>query len=299
MLKVRNLRLLSYRHSFHAGNHGDVLKHLSQMLLIDKLKSKDKGFCYFDTHSGAGVYQLNSEESRKTNEYKNGIDRLTGLSVKNSAVSQYLSLVSAYKEFNQYPGSPEIAKSMLRPQDKIVLMEWHNQEIKNLKSNMGGKNIAIHHRDGYEGLLALTPPDMQRGMVLIDPSYEVANEYQQVVDTVTTAYKKWNSAIYAIWYPLISDRKTSNTSFDSSISKKGKSEDMLASLSEHSFKNILKIELCVTDSNEAGGMYGSGMLIINAPWQFDKQIKASLQELTPLLAQSNNASYSVDWLIED
>jgi 23S rRNA (adenine2030-N6)-methyltransferase len=269
------------------------------MLLINKLKSKDKGFCYFDTHSGAGVYQLNSEESLKTNEFKHGIERLTGHSVENDAIRNYLSLVSAYLEFNQYPGSPEIAKSMLRPQDKLILMEWHNQEIQNLKSNLGGKNIAIHHRDGYEGLLALTPPDMQRGMVLIDPSYEVANEYQQVVDTVIAAYKKWNSAIYAIWYPLISDRKTSNTTFESSDSKKGKSEAMLESLTQHSFKNMLRVELCVTGGREAGGMYGSGMLIINAPWQLDEQIRNSLQELTPLMAQSDSASYSVDWLIEE
>lgn len=291
--------MLSYRHSFHAGNHGDVLKHLCQMLLIDKLKSKDKGFCYFDTHSGAGVYQLDSAESLKTNEFKQGIERLTEHPIQNTGINSYLSLVSAYRKFNQYPGSPEIAKSMLRPQDKMVLMEWHNQEIQNLKSNMGGKNIAIHHRDGYEGLLALTPPNMQRGIVLIDPSYEVADEYQQVVDTVVSAYKKWNSAIYAIWYPLISDRKNSNTTFDSSASKKGKSEAMLERLTRSSFKNMLKVELCVTGEGDAGGMYGSGMLIINAPWQLDKQLKESLQELAPLMAQSASASYSIDWLIEE
>jgi 23S rRNA (adenine2030-N6)-methyltransferase len=291
--------LLSYRHSFHAGNHGDVLKHICQMLIIDKLKSKNKGFCYFDTHSGAGVYQLNSEEALKTKEFKHGIDRLAGHLAHNRAISDYLSLITAYKEFNQYPGSPEIAKSMLRPQDKLILMEWHNQEIQNLKSNLGGKNIAIHHRDGYEGLLALTPPNMQRGMVLIDPSYEMASEYQQVVDTVITAYKKWNSAIYAIWYPLISDRKAPNSNFESSDSKKGKSEAMLESLTQHPFKNVLKIELRVTGANEAGGMYGSGMLIINAPWQLDKQIKECLQDLAPLMAQSDSASYSVDWLIEE
>ncbi|MFT6779983.1 MAG: 23S rRNA (adenine2030-N6)-methyltransferase [Paraglaciecola sp.] len=296
---MKELLLLSYRHSFHAGNHGDVLKHLCQMLLIKKLKSKDKGFCYFDTHSGAGVYQLDSIDALKTNEFKYGIERLLGHSMQNEAVNQYLSLVSAYKQFNQYPGSPEIAKSMLRPQDKIILMEWHNQEILNLKSNIGGKNIVIHHRDGYEGLLALTPPDMQRGMVLIDPSYEVAREYQQVVKSVTSAYKKWNSAVYAIWYPLISDRKAYNTTFDSSDSKKGKSEIMLENLSQYSFKNMLKVELCVTGADDAGGMYGSGMLIINAPWQFDQHIKDSLQELAPLMAQSDGASYSVDWLIEE
>ncbi|WP_293745940.1 23S rRNA (adenine(2030)-N(6))-methyltransferase RlmJ [uncultured Paraglaciecola sp.] len=291
--------MLSYRHSFHAGNHGDVLKHICQMLIIDKLKSKEKGFCYFDTHSGAGVYQLNSQESLKTKEFKQGIERITGQSIQNEAINHYLSLVSNYMEFNQYPGSPEIAKSMLREQDKMVLMEWHNQEIQNLKSNIGGKNIAVHHRDGYEGLVALTPPNMQRGMVLIDPSYEVASEYQQVVDTVAAVSKKWNSAIYAIWYPLIADRQVSNADFDSSVSKKGKSEAMLEALSQQSFKNMLKIELCVTDGSKAGGMYGSGMLLINAPWQLDVQIKESLQALTPLMAQNNSASYSVDWLIEE
>jgi 23S rRNA (adenine2030-N6)-methyltransferase len=269
------------------------------MLLIKKLKSKNKGFCCFDTHSGAGIYQLNSQESLKTNEFKQGIERLTGSSLKNEALNDYLSLVSKYMEFKQYPGSPEIAKSMLRAQDKLILMELHNQEIQNLKSNIGGKNIAIHHRNGYEGLLALTPPDMQRGMVLIDPSYEVSSEYQQVVDTVTDAYKSWNTAIYAVWYPLIADRQTPNSDFDSSASKKGKSEAMLESFSQQPFKNILKIELCVTGQNDSGGMYGSGMLIINAPWQLDKQISESLQELTPLMAQNDKASFSVEWLIEE
>jgi len=269
------------------------------MLIIDKLKSKEKGFCYFDTHSGAGVYQLNSQESLKTNEFKQGIERLTGHSIQNEAINHYLSLVSKYMQFNQYPGSPEIAKSMLRPQDKMVLMEWHNQEINNLKSNIGGKNIAIHHRDGYEGLLALTPPDMQRGIVLIDPSYEVATEYQQVVDTVAAAYKRWNTAIYAVWYPLISDRIIANANFDSSSSKKGRSEAMLESLALQPFKNLLKVELRVTKNGDAGGMYGSGMAIINAPWQLDLQIQQSLQELTPLMAPNGSASYSVDWLIKE
>ncbi|WP_299074413.1 23S rRNA (adenine(2030)-N(6))-methyltransferase RlmJ [uncultured Paraglaciecola sp.] len=291
--------MLSYRHSFHAGNHGDVLKHLCQMLLIDKLKSKDKGFCYFDSHSGAGLYQLDSAESLKTNEFMQGINRLSGRAVQNTALNQYLALVAEYQKFKQYPGSPEIAKSMLRPQDKMVLMEWHNQEILNLKSNIGGKNIAIHHRDGYEGLLALTPPAMQRGMVLIDPSYEMASEYQQVVDTVSATYKKWSSAIFAIWYPLISARKDPNKDFDSSASKKGKSEAMLQSLSQSAFKNMLNIELCVTAADEAEGMYGSGMLVINAPWQFDIRVTESLQELSPIMAQSAKASYSVDWLIKE
>ena len=291
--------MLSYRHSYHAGNHGDVLKHLCQMVLIEKLKSKEKGFCYFDTHSGAGIYQLDSAESLKTNEFKQGIQRLDAAQVDNEDINHYLQLVNAYQDFNQYPGSPEIAKSMLRPQDKMILMEWHNQEIQNLKSNIGGKNISIHHRDGYEGLKALTPPVMQRGLVLIDPSYELASEYQQVVDTIAATYKKWNSAIYAIWYPLIKNRRQTSDTFDSTASKKGKSETMLETLSQQSLKNLLKVELRVTDGDDAEGMYGSGMAIINAPWQFDSRISDCLEKVTPLLAQNDNSSYSVEWLIQD
>lgn len=269
------------------------------MLLIEKLKSKDKGFCYFDTHSGAGVYQLDSQESLKTNEFEQGIARLIGRPIQNQALQNYFTLVSNYMLFNQYPGSPEIAKSMLRRQDKLVLMEWHNQEILNLKSNLGGKNIAIHHRDGYEGLLALTPPDMQRGLVLLDPSYELAAEYQQLVETVVAAYKKWSSAIYAIWYPLIADRKAANSNFDGSPSKQGKSEAMLDDLRQQSFKNALKIELRVTNDGDATGMYGSGMLIINAPWQFDTQVTEALHELSPLLGLNEKASHSIEWLIKE
>jgi 23S rRNA (adenine2030-N6)-methyltransferase len=268
-------------------------------MVIDKLKNKSSGFCYFDTHSGAGVYQLDSAESIKTNESQQGIERLYGLSFKDSQLNTYLSLVSEYKNFAQYPGSPEIAKSMLRPQDQMVLMELHNQEILRLKSNMGGKNIAIHHRDGYEGLVALTPPISQRGLVLIDPSYELAEEYQQVVDTVSNVYKRWKSGVYAIWYPLLSTRASANSSFESSESKQGKSQVMLEALSRLPFKNLLKVELCVTGKNKAEGMYGSGLAIINAPWKMDKQIENSLQELMPLMAQNQGASFEVDWLIQE
>lgn len=291
--------MLSYRHGFHAGNHGDVLKHLSQMLLIEKLKAKDKGFYYFDTHSGAGVYQLDSVEAKKTNEFKQGIERVSGHVSDNSQIAEYLNLVNNYKKFAQYPGSPEIAKCLLRPQDKMVLMEWHNQEIKQLKSNIGGKNIAIHHRDGYEGLKALTPPSLPRGLVLIDPSYEMADEYQQVVATVSEVYKKWPSVIFAIWYPLLSSRKVDDSTFQSSTSKKGKSEGMLDHLASQPFKNLLKVELRITSGDDSEGMYGSGMAIINAPWQFDKQIEVCLKELTPLLTQKASGSYSVDWLKQE
>ncbi|MFT4939265.1 MAG: 23S rRNA (adenine2030-N6)-methyltransferase [Paraglaciecola sp.] len=304
--------MFSYRHSFHAGNHGDVLKHICQMLIINKLKSKDKGFVYIDTHSGAGLYDLAGDEAKKTNEYAHGIARVSTYQGNNQAILDYQALCAKYLRHNQYPGSPEIANSMLREQDSAVLMEWHNQEIDNLKNNIRGTNVAIHHRDGYEGLIAMTPPRLPRGMVLIDPSYEVADEYQQVVDTVSQTYKRWTTGIYAIWYPLLSSRVRSakDDTFYAS-GKSGLSEQMLASLAQQNFKNLLTIEMCVADEDQYAGMYGTGMAIINAPWQLDEQMQTCLEELTPLLSQGaekqsqsangqpNKASFSIKWLLKD
>jgi 23S rRNA (adenine2030-N6)-methyltransferase len=291
--------LLSYRHSFHAGNHGDVLKHICQLLLINKLKEKDKGFVYMDTHSGAGKYQLDSEQAAKTNEYQEGIARLSAYQGDETSILAYQALCADYLKLNQYPGSPEIARSLLREQDKLSLMELHNEEIDNLKNNMlkGNKRnskIAVHHRDGYEGLIAMSPPNPARGMVLIDPSYEVASEYQQVVDTVVKAHKRWAAGIYAIWYPLLASREDGQYA----STKAGLSEIMVDKLAQQKFKNLLRIEMCV-EGEQQGGMYGTGMLIVNAPWQLDVQLAQCLKELTPLLGRSEQANYSIDWLIKD
>ncbi|MEO9945352.1 MAG: 23S rRNA (adenine(2030)-N(6))-methyltransferase RlmJ [Paraglaciecola sp.] len=291
--------MFSYRHSFHAGNHGDVLKHICQISLLNKLKRKDKGFVYFDTHSGAGVYNLNSEQALKTQEFKQGIDCLVGQNFEEPVINQYLELVSAYKTFKQYPGSPEIAKSCMRPQDKLTLMEWNTQEIKNLKHNLNGKNISVHHRDGFEGLIAMTPPEIKRGLVLIDPPYELASEYEQVLDTISKVYKRWSTGIFAIWYPLISERNGNENNISNTNSKLGKSQVLLDSLRQQPFKNLLNVELCVTSADEYSGMYGSGVAIINAPWQLNESISNCLQEITPLLAQDSSASFNVEWLIQD
>jgi 23S rRNA (adenine2030-N6)-methyltransferase len=184
-------------------------------------------------------------------------------------------------------------------------MEWHNQEVLNLKRNIRGSHVAIHHRDGNEGLVAMTPPKPARGMVLIDPAYESPQDYQQVVTTVSKAYKKWPTGIYAIWYPLLLKRNRGPRdviqpeSFEAAPSKQGKSQDMLEQLKLQGFKSLLSVELNVQDETRDEGMYGSGMAIINAPWQLDEQLRACLQDLVPLLGQSPKAKGAVNWLITD
>ena len=282
--------MLSYRHGFHAGNHGDVLKHITQMLILEKLAVKPKPFVYFDIHSAGGCYDLTSEQATKTNEAETGIGRLRNAQINQPVIRQYLQLMAPFLDNNQYPGSPMIAKTCMRDSDKLVFMELHNDEIHNLRRQCRGDNVSIHHRDGFEGLIALTPPNPARGMVLIDPPYEVADEYDTLVKTLESVLKRWQTGIYAIWYPLLSSRAGA---------KQGKSEAMLSKLQSLPVKNLLKVELKVVNADADAGMYGSGMAIINAPWQLDSQLSEVLPELTKALSDSDGAGFDVEWLVEE
>ncbi len=276
--------MFSYRHGYHAGNHADVLKHLCQMLLLEKLREKDKAFVYIDTHSGAGRYDLSSAEANKTGEFKQGIDRLRSAGSHNPTLSAYLQLVEPYRQQQQYPGSPEIARQMMRAQDRLQLMEWHNNEVENLRDNFAGVDeVHIHHRNGFEGLVALCPPKPARGLVLMDPSYELASDYTDLVKTLQQAYRRWATGIYAIWYPLLARSRD-------------RSDRMLKQLSQQPFERVLDIQLKLHPQQEEMGMYGSGMLIINPPWQFEQQVQAMLPELMKGLQDWSGASYEVRWL---
>lgn len=278
--------MFSYRHAFHAGNHADVLKHLCQMLLLEKLCSKDKAFVYIDTHAGAGVYDLTSEQAQKTCEYQAGIDALSDAACQNPHIRAYLKLVEQYRKQNRYPGSPEIARRLCRAQDSLQLMEWHNNEVQQLAANFKQqRRVKVHHRDGFEGLLAITPPKPARGMVLIDPSYELETDYQVLPDTLNKAYRRWQTGIYAIWYPLLAK-------------KRDRSHSMLEAIRKGPYPSVLDIQLSVAPQDEQLGMHGSGMLIINPPWQFDQHIEVMLPELLKALGQGDEGRYQIRWLAQ-
>ncbi|MDO6710501.1 23S rRNA (adenine(2030)-N(6))-methyltransferase RlmJ [Aliiglaciecola sp. 2_MG-2023] len=284
--------MLSYRHSFHAGNHADVLKHITQMLIIKKLKIKAKPAVYIDTHSGAGLYELQGLEAQKTKEFLTGITAMQAYQSEQQDIAEYQQLTHDFVENNQYPGSPLIAANMLREQDKIVCMELHNTEIDNLRHNLADfgslAKVGVHHRDGYEGLLAILPPIPARGLVLIDPSYEVADEYQQVVMTLAKAIKKWSVGIFAIWYPLLSSRAGQ---------KAGLSEKMISEIAALDCKSVLNVAMHVTENEGDAGMYGSGLIIVNAPWQLDTDLENVLPELVAHLGgdDAHGKAY-VEWL---
>ena len=280
--------MLSYRHAFHAGNHADVLKHATLALLIDQLKSKDKPFCYLDTHAGGGCYDLTGEWPQKKAEYLDGIARIWPERAQWPELASYLEVIATLNEqdLRFYPGSPEVARHLLREQDKLMLMELHNQEIEILRRHLShDSRTAIHHRDGFEGLLALLPPTPRRGMVLIDPPYELKEDYPRVVQTLKKAMQKWPTAIYALWYPILGKEVD-------------RSPTLLEEIKYAGFPSVLIAELEVAAQPEEWGMNGSGMLLLNAPWQLDTQLEALLPKLCQTLAQSEDANWRVEWLVK-
>lgn len=283
--------MLSYRHGFHAGNHADVLKHLVLTLILRSLKKKDKPFCYIDTHSGAGGYSLESDFSTKTGEYHSGIEKVLSNTRLREAVPEYFEVLdqlnSKEKSLKYYPGSPYIAASLMREQDSLDLLELHPAEYENLKYNMHyARNAHVHYRDAREGLNALLPPKIKRGLILIDPSYELKTDYHDTVKMVKNAWNKFPNGIYAVWYPVLGKAIDESWGFTRELAKIGA-------------PGTLKVELCVKEADPLRGMHGSGLVILNAPWGLDKELNEILPEILESLKQNENGRFVLSWLTEE
>lgn len=280
--------MLSYQHGYHAGNHADLIKHLCWVNTIQKLKRKNKPFVLFDTHAGAGSYALSSEQSSKNQEYLTGVSPVMAVDTANPLLVEYKHVMQPFWQQQQYPGSPCIAKALLREQDHFHIMELHPGEFGLLKQNMkackGEGSVHIHHRDGFEGLLAMTPPTPNRGAVLIDPPYEQKQEYAAVVKNVEAMMKRWSNAQVLIWYPLLSERAGAKT---------GASEQMCEQLA-NAAANVVNIQLHVDEKENDSGMYGSGMLVLNPAWELDIDVANALESVREVLGEA--ARVTVNWL---
>jgi 23S rRNA (adenine2030-N6)-methyltransferase len=276
--------LLSYRHSFHAGNFADVIKHVVIIEILEHLTRKDKAFEYIDTHAGAGIYNLASEHATKLQEYSNGIGKLN---VEDwPELSLYFEIISSFNEtraLKYYPGSPMIAMHFLRGQDRAWLYELHPADFDLLNNNIGSdRRIRVKHEDGLKGLLSLLPPLSRRGFVLIDPSYEIKSDYKQVLNTVARAHKKFSTGTYAIWYPVV-DRLRINQLENNFINS--------------GIKNIQRFELALAPDSHASGMTASGMIVINPPWTLMEKMSQLLPKLVATLANNNAAFFKCDVLV--
>jgi len=274
--------MLSYQHSYHAGNFADVHKHTALVLLLQHLRAKDTPLCYVDSHAGRGLYDLRGPEAQKTREADAGILRLLARAGPVGAASDYLELVRSFNSGDTvdcYPGSAALARSLLRPQDRAILLERHPGEHRALKAAMGrDKRIGIHARDCYEGLPALLPPAIRRGLVLVDPSYEVRSEYEDVAALVIRAMDRWANAVYLIWYPLLAA---------------GRHRLLLERLGQCAPHAMLTSELRI--DARPFGMSGSGLVVINTPWGFDEKLDAALDPVVHVLDAAGIGSHTLRW----
>ncbi|WP_332399155.1 23S rRNA (adenine(2030)-N(6))-methyltransferase RlmJ [Vibrio metschnikovii] len=279
--------MLSYRHSFHAGNHADVLKHIVQSLILNALQQKETPFVYHDTHSGVGRYDLTHEWSEKTGEYKQGIGRLWQQADTPAEIDSYLEAVKALnqgEELHYYPGSPRIARAHLRAQDRMVLSELHPSDYPLLEQEFArDRQVAIYKQDGFARLKASLPPKERRGLVLIDPPYELAKEYRDVVQAIAQSHKRWSTGIYAIWYPVVNRCDI---------------EDMLDGLANLGIRKILQIELGVAPDTNQRGMTASGMIVINPPWKLESEMQTILPFLKQAIAPATG-HFKVEWVVPE
>lgn len=285
-----NAVMLSYRHSYHAGNHADVLKHAILSQILRYMTQKDKAFTFFDTHAGSGKYRIELDEHPEKGDSFSGIRKIIEADDIPASLEAYASTcIRLSSDCQEYPGSPEIARMFTRPIDQIVLMELHPSEIPVLKANYASeKRIHIHHRDGFAGLLALTPPQTSRGLAHIDPSYETINDWVKAADTLASVHKKWPAGILVLWYPVVG-RKLEECNA------------MKQKLASSQIPGILDAELLVADVRsgpDGFGLSGSGMIIVNPPWTLHDEIAEFLPWLASVLGENGAGRWKLEWLSE-
>lgn len=280
---------MNYRHEFHAGNFADVMKHSLLVILLDALNRKSNPWCYFDTHAGAGRYDLQGKSALNTKEADGGISRLWPQ--RNAAPASVQQLCEIVAGINPelasdqpprfYPGSPYIAAALARDQDRLILAELQPQEQRLLREHLhGDARSAVHSRDGYEMLTALVPPSQRRGLVLMDPPFEKPDEFDAQLKALCTAHLRWSTGVYALWYPMKDEAVVRR--FHRQVSQSG-------------IRNILVAELRLTPA--AAQLFSAcGMLVVNPPWLSEAAMRDALHYLAAVLAPGSGES-SVRWLV--
>ena len=249
--------MLSYQHGYHAGNLADVHKHALLATMLEYLTRKDKPLSYMESHAGRGLYALDAPEAAKTQEAAQGIIRVAALDwfAADHPYSRALAATRAVHGRTAYPGSPLIAAELLRPVDNLHLCELHPQEYDALRAAMAPHGGIFYQKDGLEMALALTPPTPRRGVLLIDPSYEVKADYAALPKVIGQVARKWNVGTLALWYPILGSDAHA---------------PMLAALCR-AHPEALRHEVRFPPAREGHGMIGSGMFVINPPWGLENE----------------------------
>ncbi len=277
--------MLAYRHGFHAGNHADVLKHTVLVAVLRHMAAKEKGYRIVDTHAGAGGYALEGRQAQKKHEYDGGIGRLWEATGVPPVVADYVDLVRRFNgeggALKQYPGSPALAQMLLRPQDQLRLYELHPTDHKILASFLGGQpGCEVHGADGFDALKSQLPPPTRRGVVLIDPPYELKTDYVRTLAALREALAKFPDAVVVVWLPQLA-----------LVESRQLPQRLKASADAAAKKGWLLARLTVAEADARGfGMLGSSVFVANPPHTLAAQLKTALPWLAKTLAQTRSES---------
>lgn len=279
---------MNYRHIYHAGNFADVLKHAVLARLIVYMTQKDKAFRVLDTHAGIGLYDLSSEEAQKTGEWQDGIGRLLDADIPAKAKALLAPYLTAVRDLNPdgglklYPGSPKLTRMLMRPQDRLSAMELHPDDYETLHRLFDGDfQSRITQLDGWLALGAHLPPKEKRGLVLVDPPFEVAGEFERLADGLAKAWRRFSGGTFCLWYPL----------------KQGAPIAAFhAALKALEIPKMLCAELSVRSDRDTTGLSGSGLIIVNPPYTLKDELDVLLPFLKDRLKQDRHASARAFWL---
>lgn len=283
---------MNYRHAFHAGNFADVVKHIVLVRILTYLHQKQSAFRVIDTHAGAGLYDLTGDEASRSGEWLNGIARIMQARFTpqtGDLVTPYLDIVRAFnpqRDLVAYPGSPLIARALLRPQDRLVACELEPAARKQLISNLYNDTQArVVDLDGWTALTAFVPPNERRGLVLIDPPFEDKDEFSTLAKRFAAAFAKWPTGIYVIWYPAKDRRSTDALAGAVAAATADR---------ESGGENCLRVEFSVAPQTAESGLVSTGLLIVNPPWTLAAELRLVLAELEKPLGQGGAGRYRVE-----
>ena len=279
---------MNYRHAYHAGNFADVVKHALLCRVLVHLREKPAAFRIIDTHAGAGRYDLAGLEAGKTQEWRDGIDRLWRAELAppiRALLAPYLDAVAALNRdggLTTYPGSPVLAKALLRRQDRLIACELEPQGAAALQGELAGdarvKAVAI---DGWTALTAYVPPVERRGLVLIDPPFEQPSEFARLAQGLAAAHRKWPTGIYLLWYPIKDQAEVA--AFAKSLARLG-------------IAKMLRMELHLPTASADTGLRGSGLIAVNPPWTLHDELKVLLPALATVMSRGPAGAGTLDWL---
>jgi len=282
---------MNYRHAFHAGNFADVIKHIVLVRILAYLHEKPAAFRVIDTHAGAGLYDLTSEEARRGGEWLTGIARIMQARFSENAlplIKPYLDIVRAFNsqaELKAYPGSPLIARALLRPQDRLTACEVASSARKDLIDALRRDPQAkVVDLDGWVALPAFVPPNERRGLVLIDPPFEAKDEFERLADRFAAAYAKWPTGIYVLWYPAKSRR---------AVDDLARHVAQVAATTKPAGK-CMRVEFSVAPQTSGAVLASTGLLIVNPPWALHGELKTILPELERPLGQGGAARFKLE-----